>query len=67
VFIGTLSTLGESVNLQRACNVGRLDRAWNPMLNVQAEDRVFRQGQTRNVTITDLHRRGHRGRAAGHA
>jgi hypothetical protein len=53
VFIGTLSTLGESVNLQRACNVGRLDRAWNPMLNVQAEDRVFRMGQTRPVTITD--------------
>lgn len=54
VFIGTLATLGESVNLQRANNVIRLDRSFNPMLNVQAEDRVFRQGQTRNVTITDL-------------
>lgn len=53
VFIGTLSTLGESVNLQRANQVIRLDRSWNPALNVQAEDRVFRQGQKRNVTITD--------------
>lgn len=53
VFIGTLSTLGESVNLQRANQVIRLDRSFNPMLNVQAEDRVFRQGQRRNVTITD--------------
>lgn len=54
VFIGTLSTLGESVNLQRANTVIRLDRSWNPMLNVQAEDRVFRQGQKRNVTVYDL-------------
>jgi SNF2 family DNA or RNA helicase len=54
VFIGTLATLGESVNLQRANNVIRLDRSFNPMLNVQAEDRVYRQGQGRPVTITDL-------------
>lgn len=53
VFIGTLATLGESVNLQRANNVGRLDRSFNPMLNVQAEDRCYRQGQKRSVTITD--------------
>lgn len=54
VFIGTLSTLGESVNLQRANKVIRLDRSYNPMLNVQAEDRVYRMGQQRNVTIWDL-------------
>lgn len=54
VFIGTLATLGESVNLQRANKVIRLDRDYNPMLNVQAEDRVFRIGQQRPVTIWDL-------------
>lgn len=54
VFIGTLSTLGESVNLQRANNAVFLDRSWNPGTNSQATDRVFRQGQKRPVTITHL-------------
>lgn len=54
VFIGTLATLGESVTLHRANKVIRLDRAWNPALNTQAEDRVQRIGQTRNVTVTDI-------------
>jgi len=54
VFIGTLATLGESVNLQRANNVIMLDRSWNPALNQQAEDRVYRQGQKRTTTITHI-------------
>lgn len=54
VFLGTLSTLGESVNLQRANNAIFLDRAWNPQVNAQAEDRIYRIGQTRPVTITHL-------------
>lgn len=54
VFIGTLATLGESVTLHRANQVIRLDRHWNPALNLQAEDRVQRIGQTRNVTVTDI-------------
>lgn len=54
VFIGTLSTLGESVNLQRASNAVFLDRSWNPALNVQAQDRIYRHGQTKPVTITHL-------------
>lgn len=54
VFIGTLSTLGESVNLQRANNAVFLDRSWNPGTNSQATDRVYRQGQKRPVTITHL-------------
>jgi SNF2 family DNA or RNA helicase len=54
VFIGTLSTLGESVNLQRANNVIRLDRSWNPGQNVQSTDRVYRIGQQQKVIITDL-------------
>lgn len=54
VFLGTLATLGESVNLQRANNVIMLDRSWNPALNAQAEDRVYRQGQKRTTTITHI-------------
>lgn len=54
VFIGTISTLGESVNLHRAANAIRLDRSWNPAANEQAEDRLYRIGQDRPVTITDI-------------
>ncbi len=54
VFIGTISTLGESVNLHRAANAIRLDRSWNPAANEQAEDRIYRIGQDRPVTITDI-------------
>lgn len=54
VFIGTIATLGESVNLQRANNVIMLDRSWNPALNTQAEDRVYRQGQQRRTTVTHI-------------
>lgn len=58
VFLGTLSTLSESVNLQRANNVIMLDRSFNPATNQQAHDRVFRQGQKRPVTVTDIVARG---------
>lgn len=54
VFIGTLSTLGESVNLQRASQAIFLDRSWNPAMNVQAADRIYRHGQEKPVTITHL-------------
>ncbi len=54
VLIGTLSTMGESVNLQSANNVIFLDRSFNPATNAQATDRVFRQGQQRRVTVTHL-------------
>lgn len=54
VFIGTISTLGESVNLQRANNAIFLDRSWSPGDNTQAADRIYRQGQTKKVTITHL-------------
>lgn len=54
VFIGTLETLGESVNLQRASQCITLDRSWNPGKNAQAIDRIVRHGQTRATTITHL-------------
>jgi SNF2 family DNA or RNA helicase len=52
VFIGTLSTLGESVTLHRASNAIFLDRSWNPGVNAQAADRIYRIGQEKPVTIT---------------
>jgi SNF2 family DNA or RNA helicase len=54
VFIGTIPTLGESVNLQRANHVIRVDRSFNPALNQQAVDRVDRQGQKRPVRLGDI-------------
>ncbi len=54
VFIGTLATLGESVNLQRANNAVFVDRSWNPGTQAQAADRIYRMGQERPVTITHI-------------
>jgi SNF2 family DNA or RNA helicase len=54
VMIGTIATMGESVNLQRANHVIRIDRSFNPALNQQAVDRVDRQGQRREVYCTDI-------------
>lgn len=54
IFVGTISTLGESVNLHRATNAIFLDRSWNPAANAQAEDRLYRIGQDRPVTITHI-------------
>jgi SNF2 family DNA or RNA helicase len=54
VFLGTISTLGESVNLQRASRMILLDRSWNPAQNAQAMDRIYRIGQTKRVVVTNL-------------
>lgn len=53
-FIGTLSTLGESVTLHRASNAIFLDRSYNPSTNGQAADRIHRIGQVRPVTIVHI-------------
>lgn len=53
-FIGTLSTLGESVTLHRASNAIFLDRSYNPSTNGQAADRIHRIGQVRPVTIINI-------------
>ncbi len=63
VVIGTLSTMGGSVNRQRTNNVILLDRSFNPATNAQATDRAYRQGQKCSVTVTHIHRRQHGGRA----
>jgi SNF2 family DNA or RNA helicase len=54
VFIGTLSTLGESVTLHRAQNAIFLDRSYNPSTNSQAADRIHRIGQRNAVMITHI-------------
>lgn len=54
VFVGTISTMGESVNLFRANNAIFLDLSWNPGDNQQAADRIYRIGQDRPVTITRI-------------
>jgi SNF2 family DNA or RNA helicase len=54
VLCGTISTMGESVNLQNASSAIFLDRSWNPAQNQQAEDRIYRIGQKNPVTITHL-------------
>ncbi len=54
VLLGTISTMGESINLQRANHVIRMDRSFNPATNQQAVDRVDRQGQERECYLTDI-------------
>lgn len=57
VFVGTIATMGETLNLQRANNAIFLDRSWNPKDNEQATDRIYRIGQEREVTVTHLYAR----------
>jgi SNF2 family DNA or RNA helicase len=54
VLVGTIATMGESVNLQRASQAIFVDRHWNPGANIQAEDRIYRLGQENPVTITHI-------------
>jgi SNF2 family DNA or RNA helicase len=52
--IGSIATMGESVNLQRANRVIRIELSFNPALNQQAVDRCDRQGQERTVYCHDI-------------
>ena len=54
ILVGSIKTLGESLNLQHAHNAIRLDRSWNPGENDQTIDRLHRQGQLVPVTFDDL-------------
>jgi SNF2 family DNA or RNA helicase len=54
VMIGSIATMGESVNLQRANRVIRVELSFNPALNQQAVDRCDRQGQERKVYCDDI-------------
>ncbi|RSL85847.1 hypothetical protein CEP52_016004 [Fusarium oligoseptatum] len=52
VFIATIGSIGEGVDLTAANFVHLLEPHWNPMVEEQALDRVHRMGQTRDVVAT---------------
>jgi SNF2 family DNA or RNA helicase len=51
VFILSLKAGGTGLNLTRANHVFHFDRWWNPAVENQATDRVFRIGQTKHVQV----------------
>jgi len=51
IFVLSLKAGGLGVNLTRANHVFHFDRWWNPAVENQATDRVYRIGQTKNVWV----------------
>ncbi|HEX7372033.1 MAG TPA: C-terminal helicase domain-containing protein, partial [Thermodesulfobacteriota bacterium] len=51
IFVLSLKAGGTGLNLTRASHVFHFDRWWNPAVENQATDRVFRIGQTKNVQV----------------
>ena len=51
IFVLSLKAGGTGLNLMRANHVFHYDRWWNPAVEDQATDRVYRIGQTKNVQI----------------
>jgi len=51
IFILSLKAGGTGLNLMRANHVFHYDRWWNPAVEDQATDRVYRIGQSRNVQV----------------
>ena len=54
IFVLSLKAGGTGLNLTRANHVFHFDRWWNPAVENQATDRVFRIGQARNVQVRKL-------------
>lgn len=54
LFVLSLKAGGVGLNLTRANHVIHYDRWWNPAVENQATDRVFRIGQKRNVEVHKL-------------
>ena len=54
VLVASIRVGGVGLNLQRSCHALILERLWSPGLMDQAEDRLHRIGQAREVTITTL-------------
>jgi hypothetical protein len=54
ILVGSIATLGESLNLQYCSEAIRLDRDWNPQVNKQTLDRLDRDGQHNRVTLREL-------------
>lgn len=56
-YVGVACTIkagGVAITLTRAANAIFVDSEWTPALNDQAEDRIYRIGQSRAVLITSL-------------
>jgi SNF2 family DNA or RNA helicase len=51
----TIAAGGTGRDFTEASEAFFLDRSWNPKVNEQAEDRLYRHGQTRPVTIYDFY------------
>jgi SNF2 family DNA or RNA helicase len=51
IFVLSLKAGGSGLNLTAANHVFHFDRWWNPAVENQATDRVFRIGQTKNVQV----------------
>lgn len=58
ILIASLKAGGVGLNLQSASHVIHYDRWWNPAIEDQATDRVWRLGQTKPVTSYKLVSRG---------
>ena len=54
VFVVSLKAGGTGLNLTAASHVLHFDRWWNPAVEDQATDRVYRIGQHRNVIVNKL-------------
>jgi len=54
IFIGTIQAGGQGITLTAADTVIFLDKLWTPAYNEQAEDRLHRIGQKKNVTVVNL-------------
>lgn len=54
VFLAPIRAAGVGLNLQRASDALFCERIWTPSGLIQAEDRVWRLGSTKPVTITYL-------------
>ncbi|HQF12568.1 MAG TPA: DEAD/DEAH box helicase [Thermogutta sp.] len=56
--LGTVQTMGFGLTLTAANHVIHFDHWWNPAVAWQAEDRVYRIGQTRPVTVYEFWMKG---------
>jgi SNF2 family DNA or RNA helicase len=54
VFVGTVKAAGTTITLTAAHTLVFLDRNWNPSVNEQAEDRIWRIGQKNACQIIDI-------------
>ncbi|MCD8485669.1 MAG: SNF2-related protein [Desertifilum sp.] len=58
VFLGTTKAVGVGITLTEASYLIHFDQLWNPTQMQQAEDRVHRIGQDKNITIYSFWMKG---------